>query len=148
METQLFAWWAWLALGVLLLVVEALTPGGFFVVFFGAGAILVGLLAGLGIAGPLWLQVLLFAAFSTVAMLLFRGRLLRRFGPRPGPAVDSMIDEEAVAMSSMAPSAPGKIELRGTSWNARNAGDEAIEPGDRCRVARVEGLVVFVRRSS
>ncbi len=148
METTTVAWWAWLALGVLLLGIEALTPGGFFVLFFGAGAVLVGVLAALGLAGPLWMQVLLFAVFSTVAMLFFRGPLLRRFGPRPGPAVDSFVDEEAVAMSAMAPAAPGKIELRGASWNARNAGDEPIEPGDRCRVARIEGLVVFVRRSS
>lgn len=148
MNTPTVAWWAWLALGVLLLGVEALTPGGFFVVFFGAGAVLVGVLAAAGIAEPLWLQVLLFAVSSIGSLVLFRERLLvlvRRTAPR---AVDSFVDEEALAMAAMAPAAPGKVELRGSAWNARNAGDEPIDAGDRCRVIRVEGLVVFVRRSS
>jgi membrane protein implicated in regulation of membrane protease activity len=37
------------------------------------------------------------------------------------------------------------VELRGTSWSARNASDAAIGAGMRCRVARVEGLMLYVR---
>ena len=37
-------WWHWIAFGLVLAGFEMLTPGGFFVVFFGVGALLVGLL--------------------------------------------------------------------------------------------------------
>ena len=38
----------------------------------------------------------------------------------------------------------GKAELRGTSWNARNAGAEAIAKGQRLKVDRVDGLTLHV----
>ena len=43
------AWWIWVLGGLVLLLAEVLTPGGFFVVFFGAGAILVGALKAAGL---------------------------------------------------------------------------------------------------
>ena len=47
-------WWHWLVIGLLLVLVELATPGGFFVIFFGVSAIIVGALAGFGLAGPVW----------------------------------------------------------------------------------------------
>ncbi len=35
-------WWYWVVLGLLLTGLELATPGGFFVIFFGVGALLVG----------------------------------------------------------------------------------------------------------
>ncbi len=42
-------WWAWVLVGFLLLLGEILTPGGFFILFFGVGALVVGALGALGI---------------------------------------------------------------------------------------------------
>ena len=50
-------WWLWVLLGILLLAIELLTPGGFYVIFFaGIGwKILAGLgLLGLASLAPLW----------------------------------------------------------------------------------------------
>ena len=44
-------WWYWLVLGLVLLGLELATPGGLLALFFGIGALLVGVLALLGIAG-------------------------------------------------------------------------------------------------
>ena len=46
-------WWHWLVLGLVLVVSEMATPGGFYIVFFGVGALAVGILAGFDMAGPL-----------------------------------------------------------------------------------------------
>jgi inner membrane protein len=46
------AWWIWIVLGLVLLLGEMLTPGGFYILFFGIGAIIVGILAGFNVAGP------------------------------------------------------------------------------------------------
>ena len=49
-------WWVWILLGFLLLLAELLTPGGLYLLFFGVAAIIVGLLAGLNLIGPPWMQ--------------------------------------------------------------------------------------------
>jgi inner membrane protein len=72
-------WWAWLALGLGLILLELLTPLGFYLMFFGAGALVLGALASLHLPLPLWGEWLLFSGFSIVAMLLFRRPLLTRF---------------------------------------------------------------------
>jgi membrane protein implicated in regulation of membrane protease activity len=39
----------------------------------------------------------------------------------------------------------GKAELRGTPWEARSATGGALAKGQRCRVERVEGLMLLLR---
>jgi membrane protein implicated in regulation of membrane protease activity len=39
----------------------------------------------------------------------------------------------------MAPGAVGRVELRGSSWEARNEGDTPLGANQRCRVTRVSG---------
>ncbi|MDZ4797093.1 MAG: NfeD family protein [Bryobacteraceae bacterium] len=139
-----FSWWSWVLLGFVLLLVELATPGGFYIFFFGGGAIVVGLLAALGIAGPLWVQCLLFAIISCFGLLVLRRPLQNRFRVKPHD-VDSIVGETAVAMNAIGVAAIGKAELRGTSWSARNTGAEAIAQGQRCRVERVDGLMLHIR---
>ena len=64
-------WWHWLVIGLLLVLVELATPGGFFVIFFGVSAIIVGALAGFGLAGPVWTQLLMFSVLSIISLVLF-----------------------------------------------------------------------------
>jgi membrane protein implicated in regulation of membrane protease activity len=65
------AWWVWLLVGLGLLGFEMLTPGGFFILFFGLGALVVGALAGLGLTEPVWLQWLLFSVLSVGSLLRY-----------------------------------------------------------------------------
>lgn len=139
-------WWMWILLGLGLLAAELLTPGGFFILFFGAGALAVGVLTALWPAAPEWLQWLAFPAISILGVLAFRKPLKERFLSLPGSKqVDTMAGETAVATDDIAPNGTGKVELRGASWSARNVSDRAIRGGERCRVEKVEDLLVFVR---
>ncbi len=139
-------WWLWLLLGLALLGLEALTPGGFFVLFFGCAALVVGTVTGLGFGGPVWVQWLLFSALSVSSLLLFRGKLLAWAEARPrGGAIDRLEGEIAVLLEDLAPGAIGKAELRGTAWNAQNSGRRPLSKGQRCRVARVEGLTLWLQ---
>ena len=139
-------WWVWLLAGIALLAWELFTPGGFYVMFFGIGALVVGALVAFGAGGPPWLQWLVFSAISVASLLLFRGRVLARFdtGARSAP-MDTLEGELAIPMEDLAPGAVGKAELRGTSWTAQNADDRPLARGQRCRVVRVEGLTLFIR---
>lgn len=138
-------WWHWLVLGLLLMLGELVTPGGFYIIFFGIGALLVGLLAGIDAAGPLWFQVLMFSVLSVGLLALFRARLLTVMQVDPqAPPVDALVGEVAVTTGSLEPGAIGKVELRGAAWSARNVSSAALSPGARCRVLRVDGLMLDV----
>ena len=138
-------WWHWLVLGLLLVVAEMAAAGGFYIVFFGVGAIVVAALVAFDLAGPLWMQLLLFAAISVSSLLIFRRRLLKwiQFEPQ-SPAVDTLVGEIGVAAEDLPPGKVGRVELRGTAWSARNATSALLARGARCRVIRVEGLTVDV----
>ena len=138
-------WWHWLVLGLVLVVSELATPGGFYIIFFGVGALAVGILAGFDMAGPTWMQLLLFSFISIGSIVLFRGRVLRMFQPeKQAPSVDLLIGEIAVAEEDLAPGAIGRVELRGTAWSARNDAPVILTRGVRCRVVRVDGLTLHI----
>lgn len=141
-------WWYWVALGLLLAGLEILTPGGFYVLFFGVGALLVGLLTLGDLAGPQWVQWLLFSVLSVAAVLFFRTPLQRwmQAGTPDSAGIDTLRGEIAIASESIPAGGIGRAELRGTTWTARNVGTDALGPGDRCVVSAVDGLTLFIRR--
>ncbi|MGQ9635239.1 MAG: NfeD family protein [Bryobacteraceae bacterium] len=140
------AWWMWAAIGFLLLVGELLSPGGFYIVFFGISGLCVALVSAIFPGFPLWAQWLLFSLLAAVSLLLFRRPLLEWFRSRsPAPQVDSLAGEIAVAMEEIPAGSIGKAELRGSAWSAQNVGDAPVRPGQRCRVERVEGLTLYIK---
>ena len=138
-------WWIWIVLGLVLLLGELVTPGGFYILFFGVAAITVGILAGFNIAGPLWFQVIVFSVLSLITLWLFRERLLLSTQQDSPDQVDSLIGETAVITEEIPSKGIGKAEMRGTSWSARNIGETSLARGERCKVERVEGLTIYVR---
>jgi membrane protein implicated in regulation of membrane protease activity len=139
------AWWLWVLGGLLLLVAEVATPGGFFLIFFGVGALLVGASRVIGWDGPEWAQWLAFSVVSVALVTLFRRPLMRRFRLNASKPVDQLEGESAVVTEGVAPGGVGKAELRGTPWTARTHGPEPLAPGRRCRVEKVEGLTLWLR---
>jgi len=139
------AWWIWVLGGLVLLVAEVTTPGGFFAIFFGAGAILVGALKALGWDGPAWAEWLVFTVLSLVSLGFFRKPLMRRFSLSSGKPVDRMEGERALVTEDVAPGGVGKAEMRGATWTARTTGELPLGKGCRCRVERVEGLTLWLR---
>jgi membrane protein implicated in regulation of membrane protease activity len=141
------AWWIWMLLGLGLLGAETLLPGGFYFLFLGVGAMLVGLLAALGAVTSQPAQWLLFSVLSVASLLLVRRRLADRFSAAPArrDGIDTLRDEVAVVHQELPPGAVGKAELRGAIWNARNVGERPLRAGERCPVARVDGLTLLLR---
>ena len=139
-------WWHWAVLGLSLAGLEILTPGGFYLIFFGLGGLAVALLALMGVGGPLWFQLLLFSVFSVVSLGLFRNPLLRMMQRKTGSSaqVDKLVGELAIPGDAIGAGAVGKAELRGTVWTARNGSAQPIPAGCRCRVAAVDGLVITI----
>jgi membrane protein implicated in regulation of membrane protease activity len=138
-------WWHWIVIGLLLVLGEMASAGGFYLIFFGVAGLLVGILAAFGLAGPAWVQLLLFALLSVSSLVIFRSRLLKWMQLDPQrPAVDPLIGEIGLALEDIIAGGVGRLELRGTAWSARNATSAGLPRGTRCRVVRVEGLMLHV----
>lgn len=141
----MMTWWLWVILGFALMGLELFTPVGFYFLFFGVGALVVGILVGLGLAGPTWMEWLLFSVVSVLSLAVFRGPLLARTrGQGAELVIDRLVGEIALPVEDLAPGAVGKVELRGTTWTAHNDGPIALARGQRCRVTRVDGLTLGI----
>jgi membrane protein implicated in regulation of membrane protease activity len=138
-------WWIWLAGGFVLLVLELVTPSGFFIMFFGIGAILTGVAAGVGAITTPVAQWFVFTVLSVVSLLLFRRAIQARV-EHSGPLVpvDSLVGQVAFPIEAMPVGAVGRVSLRGSTWDARNEGETPLGANQRCRVTRVSGLQLGV----
>ena len=133
--------------GLVLLACEMITPGTFFFMFLGISGVLAGLVAWIAPDLPAWVPWLLFSIFSAVSLAFFRKPLMEKFklSGKHGHKVDSLVGETALALEDIAPGAIGKVELRGASWTACNAGTQAIQRSGRPTVERVEGLTLYIK---
>ena len=130
----------WLAAGLVLVVAELATPSGFFIIFFGIGALMVGVLA-TARRGHV-------RAAAVAAVQRAVGRVSARcsadacshsFETPPPSNVDSLIGDLAIAQERLSPGVVGRVEVRGSTWSARNTSDVTLDPGQRARVAAVDG---------
>ena len=137
------AWWLWLVLGLALTGLELVSPGGFYLIFFGLSALLLGTLQLLGLYSPVWVQWFLFTALSFVLLALFRNPVLKAFRPKD-VAVDQLVGQIAIPIEDIAAGSVGKAELRGTGWNARNGHHGPLHKGQRCRVQRIDELMLIL----
>src|SRR2546425_676052 len=64
-------WWSWVILGLVLAAIELATPGGFFIIFFGIAALVVGALVLSRVVAAVWIQWLLFPGIAVAALVLF-----------------------------------------------------------------------------
>jgi membrane protein implicated in regulation of membrane protease activity len=138
-------WWAWIAVGAILLGSElAFVDAQFYLVFVGAAALVVGFLDLAGISLGVWLQWVIFTALAAVSMVGFRRRIyerMRRNLPimRSGPA-----GEVVIVTAPLPPGETCRIEYRGSSWSAIKGGNSIIAAGARARIERVDGLTLIV----
>lgn len=137
-------WWYWLFMGLVLAGAEIISPGGFYLLFFGIAALIVGALAGIGLVQTDWLEWLLFSILAVVSLLLFRGPLLGMMKTTPTRPVGTMVGESVIMLGDLPPGHTGKAELRGTTWTTRNDGGSYLSKGQRAAVTKVDGLMLWV----
>jgi membrane protein implicated in regulation of membrane protease activity len=139
-------WWYWLVLGLVLIALEMVSAGGFYIIFFGVAAVIVAGLAGSGLVDSNWIQWLLFSVLSVASLVLFRNPLMRTLNLGEGAAdIDTLAGETGTALEDMSVGANGRVELRGTTWSARNTGSSPLPRGHRCVVVRAERLTLLVK---
>jgi membrane protein implicated in regulation of membrane protease activity len=141
--------YVWAAFGILLMASEMLIPG-FVIFFFGIGAVATGVLSGLlpFLRTRFLLQTIVWLGSSALSLGLLR-RLLApvfRGGPiEPGASRD-LVGVRATVAEKITPDKPGRVRLRGTTWQARSF-DETLEPGETVEVLGNDNLTLIVTRS-
>ncbi len=139
-------WWAWFVLGAALLAAEAFLSTDFYLVFFGAAALIVGGLLVAGVSVPPWAEWAVFGVLAVACLLLYRERL-RSWLSRPHKTLNREIaGKTAVAVDAIAAGATGSVELRGSRWTAHNESVDPIAAGESVHVARIDGLTLHVRK--
>ncbi len=140
-------WWMWAVAAMVCIAIEIHFARDFSLLCVGISAALVG--AGKASFPSLaaWDQWLSFSILSVATLLVARGYLRRlipsRVGNRPGE-LDYLVGETAVACGDLPAGGFGRAELRGSIWSARNKGSKPVRKGQRCRVAGVEGLTIWL----
>ena len=143
---MIIAWWHWLALGLVLVALELSVAGGFYLLFFGVAAFILSALSLVGLAGPSWVQLLLFSVLSVVSLLFFRSPLLRVMKlDRASPDVESLVGEIGLTLDDIPAGEVGRAELRGTVWSARNVSAEILPKGRRSVVVKVDRLTLLIK---
>jgi inner membrane protein len=138
-------WWAWIAVGAILLGAElTFVDAQFYLVFIGASAFVVGMLELAGLAMPDWLQWLVFALLAAGSVFTFRRRIYELLRRKLPPLEGGPQGEVIVLPTELQPGASCRLEYRGGSWSAMNGGPSNIPAGAKARIERVEGLTLVV----
>lgn len=134
----------WLILLVALVTGEAITVGLTFIWFA------VGAMGGLLVAvlnGPVWLQIVVFLALSTLTLILVRPAAAKLLTPGISPTnADRVLSQIALVTEEINNIAEtGQVKLFGQVWTARSENGEVIPAQSRVRILRIEGVKVFVK---
>ena len=133
----------WLAIMVLLLIIEALTAP-LVCIWFALGA-LAALIAAL-FSAPLWLQAVWFLAVSLLTLWLTRPLALKYLnGRRVATNADRVIGAEGVVTEDIDNIAgTGAVKLDGKEWTARSETGAHIAKDSIVIARRIEGVKLIV----
>lgn len=137
-------WWIWMIIAAIFVVGEIFTAG-FFLLWFGVGAAVAGILAifGLGIGWQL-------GAFAVVSGVLFV--VSRRFAERvskrqpAGVGSDRFVGLKGIVLEEIDNDRnTGRVRLKKEEWRSDSENGEIIPIGKRVRVVRMDGTHLVVR---
>lgn len=148
-----YAWIVWLILAAVFVGLEVMTPG-FFLLWFGIGALVSALLAMAGITSVA-VQIIVFLAVS-VALLVGSRTIFERFLPLSNTArslktnVETMIGQVGTVVEpSRGALNEAAVKVYGSTWTAFPIeGEKPLTEGETVAVEHIEGNSIYVRRQS
>jgi membrane protein implicated in regulation of membrane protease activity len=136
-------WWIWMTAAAVLVVVEIVVPG-FFFIWFGIGAVAAGVATLLGV-GPVG-QLGVLTLVSGILLVLSRKIAQRITKPQPpGIGADRLKDATGVVVESVDPARnTGMVLIDREEWRATSETGHTITKGTKIQVVRREGTHVIV----
>lgn len=142
-------WWHWVVGGIVLILAELAIPA-FFIIWFGLGALLVGLMTLVAPDLSTTAQLSLWAVASVAMVVLW----FRIFKPdyqktRIGTAGGEAIGEIGLLVGAVAPFERGRVRFQRPVLGAEEwacMAETAIPAGERVKVVAIEGSFLKVAR--
>jgi inner membrane protein len=135
----------WFSLGVVLLILEVAT-GGFWIGFFGIGAMVASLAIWLGVVETQNAQVATFLIASIASLTVLR-RQLKKWNYGKGPALSfvNAAGDPAVVVEEIPVQGSGRILYQGSTWDADSENGEALPVNSKVKIIRQKGTRLFVK---
>lgn len=135
----------WFIIGLVLFLLELLLPG-FVIFFFGVGAWITALLCLIAHPGTN-LQIIVFAITSVLSLIALRKIIQKKFFyskvDRSSAVEDEFTGKEAVAAVAFGSEKKGKVEFKGTTWDAESQSD--IKKGQTVIIIEKESFKLIVK---
>ncbi len=140
----------WFVAGLVMILLEFTQPG-LVIVFFGAGAWVVSLLAYLDILETLRSQLLVFGGVSVGLLLGLRRWVKDKFYGHIGAKqdltrnLDEFTGKQVTVLQDVIPGkVGGQVEFKGTSWSA--VSDQEIKKGETAVISEMDGLTLVIKK--
>ena len=151
MPFEQYMWIVWLALMIIMVIVECMGPA-LVSIWFAAGA-LVSLILSLfslipGVTIPWWVQVIVFVVVSAITLLALRP-LSKRYLKRNlvNSNVDSLVGKRGLLEEEIKPFEPGVCKINDVSWTAISTnGKETIAVKSVVEVVAIQGNKLLVKK--
>jgi len=135
--------WIWVALTVILALIEVFTLG-LTTIWFALAALVMVFLSFLPI--PLVFQILIFLVISTVLLIFTRPVAIKKLKiGRVKTNVDSLVGKHALVTKQIGEFDRGEVKLNGQIWSAHTEDGATLNEGVKCEVVRIEGVQAIVR---
>ncbi|MCF6159124.1 MAG: NfeD family protein [wastewater metagenome] len=137
-------WWLWMIMAAIFVISEIFTAG-FFLLWFGIGAAVAGILSGLGFnVGWQWIAFIIISASLFVLSRRFAERFTKK-GPS-GVGADRFIGQKGIVLEQIDNiKHTGTVKTRDEVWRADSDTGEVIPAGEKIEVVKVVGTHLVVR---
>jgi len=136
-------YWHWLILAVVLIILEMLIPGAYFL-WMGVSAIFVGALMYVFPEMVFLIQILIFSVLSVISVIMYRS--YRKNNPivTDEPALNRRAEQyvgQSFTLKEPIVNGEGKIKVDDSTWKITGAD---IDAGETVRVIAVDGMTLVV----
>lgn len=135
--------WLWLLLAVVLVIIEATTPQ-LITIWFAVGSL--GGLAAASFGFNIWIQIIVFTAFSLLLLVFTRPFLKNVLKQKSEPTnADRLIGTVAIVEEEIDnDNATGSVRASGQFWSARSTTGKIISVGTKVKVDEINGVKLLV----
>lgn len=137
----------WFLLGLILFLLELITPG-FFIFFFAIGAWITALACLIGEPSTN-VQILIFAVTSVLSLMALRKIIQKKFftskelNDESDAVEDEFTGKEGIAVNSFGPGQRGRVEFKGTMWDAESL--SVVSEGQSVVIIKKENFRLYVK---
>ncbi|MDR2607056.1 MAG: NfeD family protein [Treponema sp.] len=139
----LFGPWFWLAVAVILALIEIFTVG-LTTIWFAISAVVLIFVSMAPV--PLIAQLIIFVALAALLLVFTRPIAIKKLKVgREKTNIDALIGKTALVVKKITEFEKGEVKIAGQIWSAHGEDNQEINEGSKCTVVRIEGVQAIVR---